>query len=207
MKNGLMPQAMWRCFQGSFMREMYRMSKENPRKVMAKARKCYQNILVDIPEFEKGDPFLTNILSAAMLASVYLELEEKPNLEQVTDFYHHAMTNNMIMKCFLKLGSKYTPKAQAKLKRQGEESVRRSERNPYTWCFRYETGRNINCYSAIFTHCGILYLLKLLDIPEICPAMCTYDYDMAELSGSTFIRKLTLAGGEPCCDCHWTRKS
>ena len=180
MKNGLMPQAMWRCFQGSFMREMYRMSKENPRKVMAKARKCYQNILVDIPEFEKGDPFLTNILSAAMLASVYLELEEKPNLEQVTDFYHHAMTNNMIMKCFLKLG---------------------------TWCFRYETGRNINCYSAIFTHCGILYLLKLLDIPEICPAMCTYDYDMAELSGSTFIRKFTLAGGEPCCDCHWTRKS
>ena len=176
MKNGLMPQAMWRCFQGSFMREMYRMSKENPRKVMAKARKCYQNILVDIPEFEKGDPFLTN-------------------LDQVTDFYVHAMTNNMIMKCFLKLGSKYTPKAQAKLKRQGEESVRRSERNPYTWCFRYETGRNINCYSAIFTHCGILYLLKLLDIPEICPAMCTYDYDMAELSGSTFIRKFTLAGG------------
>ena len=101
-----------------------------------------------IPEFETGDPFLTNILSAAMLASVYLELTEKPNLEQVTDFYHHAMTNNIIMRCYLKRGSKYTAKAQAKLKRQGEESARRSGSNPYTWCFRYEAGKDINSYSG-----------------------------------------------------------
>ena len=206
MKNGLMPQAMWLCFRGSFAREVHRMSKEEPRIVMAKARKRYQKVLMTIPEFETGDPFLTNILSAAMLASVYLELTEKPNLEQVTDFYHHAMTNNIIMRCYLKRGSKYTAKAQAKLKRQGEESARRSGLNSYTWCFRYEAGKDINSYSAIFTYCGILHLLKTLDIPEICPAMCTYDYDMADLGGSTFIRNHTLAGGGPCCDCHWTRK-
>ena len=76
MKNGLMPQAMWLCFRGSFAREVHRMSKEEPRIVMAKARKRYQKVLMTIPEFETGDPFLTNILSAAMLASVYLELTE-----------------------------------------------------------------------------------------------------------------------------------
>ena len=143
MKNGLMPQAMWLCFRGSFAREVHRMSKEEPRIVMAKARKRYQKVLMTIPEFETGDPFLTNILSAAMLASVYLELTEKPNLEQVTDFHHHAMTNNIIMRCYLKRGSKYTAKAQAKLKRQGEESARRSGSNPYTWCFRYEAGLSL----------------------------------------------------------------
>ena len=206
MKIGLMPQTMWLCFRSSFARELNRMSKDNPREVMAKARKRYKEIITTIPEFEKGDPLLINILSAAMLSSVYLELAEKPNLEQVTDFYHHAMTNNKVMKWFLKRGSKYTPKAQEKLKRQGEESVRRSEKNPYTWCFRYEAGTNINNYSAVFTYCGILHLLQVLNIPEICPAMCTYDYDMAELSGSKFTRKYTLASGGPCCDCHWMKK-
>ena len=206
MKYGLMPQAMWLCFRKSFARELYRMSKDDPMEVMAKAQKRYRKIIVPIPEIEKGDPFLVNILSAAMLAAVYLELSEEPHLDQVTDFYHHAMTNNIVMKCYLKRTNHYTKRAQSKLAQQAKESARRVKGNPYTWRFRFEAGPDINSYSAIFTSCGIMNLLLSLDISDICPAMCTYDYDMAKLGGSEFTRQHTLAGEDLCCDCHWRKQ-
>lgn len=101
MKYSFMPRAMWAIFRGSFERELYRMSNADAKSVIQQAGKQYREILTPIPEFEKGDRFLMNILSAAMLAAVYLELPEKPELEQVEDFYHHAMTDKAVMKLFL----------------------------------------------------------------------------------------------------------
>lgn len=206
MKYGFMPKVMWACFKGSFERELYRLSKADTKNVMHKAAKRYREILTPIPEFEKGDRFLINILSASMLAAVYLELPEKPDIRQVEDFYHHAMTDNAVMKLFMKKGSNYTQKRQDKLAQQAKDSAGRFERYPYTWQFTYEPGPDINSYSAIFTRCGIKYLFETLEIAEITPAMCTYDYDMAELGGSIFTRKYTLAGGGTCCDCHYRKR-
>ncbi len=47
------------------------------------------------------------------------------------------------------------------------------------------------------------------ELPRLtdAPAMCTYDYEMAELGGIVFTRKYTLAGGGPCCDCHYRKKA
>lgn len=50
---------------------------------MHKAAKRYREIFAPIPEFEKGDRFLINILSASMLAAVYLKVPEKPDIRQV----------------------------------------------------------------------------------------------------------------------------
>lgn len=106
---------------------------------------------------------------------------------------------------FLKKGGKYTTKAQAKLAQQARDSAERLAVNPYTWCFTYEPGPDWNSYTANFTACGILHLLDTLGLGEYVPAMCTYDYDMAKLGGSIFTRKYTLAGGGPCCDCHYQK--
>lgn len=206
MKYGVMPKAMWLFFQGSFQRELHRMSDADAKAVMKRAAKRYREILAPIPEFEKGDRFLINILSASMLAAVYLELPKKPTVKQVEEYYHHAMTDNAMMKLFLKKGSKYTTEAQAKLAQDAIDSAERIKRNPYTWCFTYEPGPDITSYSAIFSVCGIKHLFETLGIAEITPAMCTYDYDMAELAGSIFTREYTLAGGGPCCDCHYKKK-
>ena len=206
MKYAFLPRGMWTVFRPTFERELYRMSKADAPSVMDRAAVRYQEILQPIPEFEKGDRFLLNILSAAMLAAVYLELPEKPALDQVEDFYHHAMTDNAAMKLFIKKGSSYTEKKQTKLAQQAIDSAGRYARNPYTWKFTYEPGPDVNSYCTRFTTCGIKYLFETLGISEITPAMCTYDYDMAELAGSIFTREYTLAGGGPCCDCHYRKK-
>lgn len=112
-----------------------------------------------------------------MLAAVYMELKEKPNLEEVTDFYHHAMTDNFVMKKFLKKKGSYTVKGQAKLARQAEASQTRS--NLYSWKFEYIPEKDINSYTVNFSTCGIKYLFVT--------------------------REYTLAGGGPCCDCHYQK--
>ena len=206
MKYTFLPRAMWSIFSITFERELHRMSDADAKSVMKRSAVRYRKILQPIPEFEKGDRFLINILSAAMLAAVYLELPEKPDAKQVEDFYHHAMTDNAVMKLFMKKGSNYTEKKQAKLAQQASDSAGRFARNPYTWQFTYEPGLDINSYCTRFTTCGIKHLFDTLGISEITPAMCTYDYDMAELAGSIFTREHTLAGGGPCCDCHYRKK-
>jgi hypothetical protein len=128
----------------------------------------------------------------------------KPTLDTVTAYYHKAMTGCRVMRLFLKKQDQYSGKAQVELARQAEASQKRS--NPYTWKFRYEAGPGQNSYSAYFDTCGILHLFEKLGISDITPAMCSYDYDIAELGGSIFARDHTLAGGAPCCDCHYKKR-
>lgn len=180
------------------------MTVDDPGTLMGKAHETYRDILADIPDFDRDDRFLVNILSAAMLAAVYLNLREKPTLDAVTAYYHKAMTENRLMRLFLRRRDPYSRKAQAELARQAEASRKRS--NPYTWQFRYEAGLDQNSYSAYFNTCGILRLFHKFGISEITPAMCSYDYNMAELGGSIFTREHTLAGGGACCDCHYQKR-
>lgn len=204
MKCGFLPGGMWLVFHRSFEKQLSLMTEYDPGALMRKAHETYRSILADIPDFDKTDRFLVNILSAAMLAAVYLNLREKPTLDAVTAYYHKVMTGSRVMRLFLKKQDRYSGKAQKALARQAEASRKRS--NPYTWQFRYEAGVDQNSYSAYFDTCGILHLFEKLGISDITPAMCSYDYDMAELGGSIFAREYTLAGGGPCCDCHYRKR-
>jgi hypothetical protein len=204
MKYGFLPRVMWIVFHGSFQKQLYIMRIDEPKIVMKKAKTAYQTILGKITKFDKGDRFIVNILSAAILAAVYLNLKEKPSLDDVTTYYHKAMTENVVMKFFLKNQNNHSGKGQAKLALQAKASQTRT--NPYTWKFRYEAGPNIDSFSTYFDTCGICYLFQKLGISEITAAMCTYDYDMAELGGSVFTRQYTLEKGGPCCDCHYQKK-
>lgn len=69
--------------------------------------------------------------------------------------------------------------------------------------FVIEDGATPTDYTATFSACGICCLMKKLGIEEVTPAMCRYDYDMAQMSGTVFTRKFTLASGGSCCDCHY----
>ena len=63
-------------------------------------------------------------------------------------------------------------------------------------------------YEARFTKCGICTLLGELGIYELTPAMCALDYAMSEAGGrSVFVRRYTLASGEPYCDCGYKKKA
>lgn len=204
MKYGIMPRAMWTLFSGSFKRELPLLTDEEQKDVMQRAKKAYVRILESIPEFDSDDDLVYNLLSGAMLASVYTELPEKPNLRAVELYYRESMTGCAAMRAHMKKEDKFSEEAQEKLALKADESLKRT--NPYTWKYRYEKGSDKNSFSAYFDTCGILYLFRKLGIEEIVPAMCSYDYQMAELSHSEFTRQFTLAEGGKCCDCHYSKK-
>lgn len=173
--------------------------------VMKKAKQRYGEILNKIPTFGKNDVLFINLLSASMLAAVYLSLDNKPDIEQMKQYYASTMSGSFISRNYLKNGNFISPKYQNKLKKSAEKS--QIATNPYTWCFKYIPGKTSDSYDAIFDKCGICNLMKDLGIPELTPAMCAYDYTMAEIQGYLFTREYTLASGGAVCDCHYQRRN
>ena len=201
MKYGMMPRVMWLLFHGSFERALEtELHQEDGKEIMRKAYKHYKEILEDVDEFDSGDHFLVNILSCAMFSGVYLSLPKKPDVAAMTRYYSTAM-DVPVMRPFVGRPGSHTQKKLDKLKRSAEFS--QSVTNPYSWHFVIEDGATPTDYTATFSTCGICCLMKKLGIEEVTPAMCQYDYDMAQMSGTVFTRKFTLASGGPCCDCHY----
>lgn len=202
MKYGLMQKIFWQAFEGSFRKSLTAILHESePKAVMKKAHAEYKIILADVDEFDKGDRFLFNILSASMLAAIILHLKRKPTVEEAREYYRTAMNNNYFMKKAAESGKNYTEKGRKELKADAEKS--RTGKNPYSWRFTVEEGATINQYTATFYTCGICYLMEKLGLKEYVPAFCSYDYDMAAMSNTTFTREYTLASGGKYCDCHY----
>ena len=202
MKYGVMPKVMWMVFEGTFKEAIVSVLQvQEATSIMRKAKRTYKEILLGVDEFDKGDRFIMNILSAAMLASVYMNLDQKPSVEQMTEYYKTAMTQNFWLRKSVTRKGTYTERGRQKLKEQALKS--QSNTNPYSWKFTVEDGKTINQYTATFTTCGICYLFKQLGIEELVLAMCPYDYDMAALNHTKFSRQYTLASGGPYCDCHY----
>ena len=107
-------------------------------------------------------------------------------------------------KIMIEKSKAYTVKGREKLKAQALASEKNE--NPYSWKFSVEDGKTINQYTAYFYTCGICRLMTELGLKEYIPAMCTLDYDMAELNDTVFTREQTLAGGGSLCDCHYDHK-
>ena len=205
MKYGFLPKLMWAGYKVTFKKELsLTLHEENPAEVMKKAHKKYKEILSDVDEFEKGDRFIINILSCAMLSSVLLSVEKEYLLEDVRVYYKNAMCKNILTKKASKSSKSYTAKGREKLKRQAKRSEKNT--NPYSWKFTVEDGKTINQYTATFYTCGICYLMTKLGLKKYIPAMCKLDYDMAALNNTEFTREYTLAGGGDYCDCHYNHK-
>lgn len=92
MRYGFIQRLMWTGFKGTFRKQLSKSFDErNPAEVMKNASKKYRKILSGVDEFEKGDRFLMNILSCAMLSAVLLSTEKKYSLEEVRVYYRRAM--------------------------------------------------------------------------------------------------------------------
>lgn len=207
MKYGFIQKVMWAGYKGTFKKHLTETLREtDPTAVMKAAHKKYKEILLDVDEFDKGDRFLINILSCALLSSVLLSVKNKYSLEEIRVYYRKAMRDNKLTKMASKKSKAYTEKGRETLKQQAKQSEILAAKNPYSWRFTVEDGATINQYTATFYTCGICYLMTKLGLKEYIPAMCTLDYDMAELNNTVFTREYTLAGGGAYCDCHYDHK-
>ena len=202
MKYSLIQKMMWSCYKPSFKKQLsLTLQETDPKKVMKAAHRKYRDIVKKVDEFNKGDRFLVNILSCALLCSVLLSVEKNYSLEEIRSYYRNAMCTNIMTKMATKKTIAYTIKGREKLKKQAEASQRM--KNPYSWRFTIEDGKTINQYTATFYTCGICQLMKELGLSKYIPAMCTLDYDMARMNHTKFSRQCTLAEGHSFCDCHY----
>ena len=74
MKYGLLPKTMWAVFAPTFKKNLHIISAQNPNAIMKNAHARYREILNQVQEFDKGDNFILNILSAECLRLFILNL-------------------------------------------------------------------------------------------------------------------------------------
>ena len=201
MRYGFIQRLMWTGFKGTFRKQLSKSFDErNPAEVIKNASKKYRKILSGVDEFEKGDHFLMNILSCAML-SVVLLLTKKIFPGRSPRLLPQGDVRKLSDESSRQKSRAYTAKGRELLKSQAKESEKNT--NPYSWKFSVEDGETLNQYTATFHTCGVCFLMTKLGLKEYIPAMCSLDYDMATLNNTEFSREFTLAGGGKYCDCHY----
>lgn len=202
MKYDAMARLYWTVFKGGFERELTNtLGIADTKAVMKKARKKYREMLESVQPFERKTRFISNIIIASILGSVYLSLDEKPDIEKMTVYTREALMNNRVMLKAIVSERNYTAEGQEKLRQDAELSL--TDSNPYSWQYTFEAGESLMEYTATFKTCGILHLYRMWSIEELTLAMCKLDYDMTAANNTEFIREQTLAGGGEYCDCHY----
>ena len=205
-----MPMGMWALFAGSFQKQLTAVlgyDADTAKTIVKAAKPKYKNILAELPEFEKTDRFKMNIVNCAMLCAFVLSMPQRPDVEQLTDYYENVMMIPLMRWFCRRSGkSKYTPKDIAGMK--ATAALKAADRNPYSWNMDYFAYADGSGYEARFSRCGICTLMQELGLYDLVPAMCHLDYAMSEAGGVTdFVREYTLASGGPYCDCGYKKRA
>ena len=116
-----MPMLIWNVFEKSFRNNLWMFHIDDSKKLIKSAKFKYQEIIREIPRFEKNDVLLVNTLSAAQLAAIYLSLPQKADVKVVEKFYSKSMNDNKIMMIILKNTKNFTKKYQ---KNQLKQSIK-----------------------------------------------------------------------------------
>ena len=205
-----LPAAMWVLYKRSFRDHLVTdlgFAKETAAKICHDAKPVYKSIIVKLPEFEKGDRFVTNIVNCALLVAFIKCMDRRPSVDELTKFYENAMkiAPTKIM-CRSAGRSKFSDRDINSQK--ATAALRAGDRNPYSWNMDYIPYADGSGYEARFHSCGICVLMREYGFFDLVPAMCHLDYTMSELGGaSVFAREYTLASGGPYCDCGYKKKN
>ncbi|WP_303145987.1 L-2-amino-thiazoline-4-carboxylic acid hydrolase [uncultured Ruminococcus sp.] len=205
-----MPLGMWALFAGSFQKQLtatFGYDVQTAKAITKHAKPKYQEIIRELPEFEKADRFKMNVVNTAMLGAFILSMPERPDVEKLTEYYADAMMTKLMRWFCRKSGrKKFTEKDIAGMK--STAALKAADRNPYSWNMEFYEYPDGSGYEGRFTKCGICVLMKKLGLYDLTPALCHLDYTMSEAGGVTnFVREYTLASGGPYCDCGYHKKN
>lgn len=205
-----MPLGMWALFAGSFQKQLtatFGYDAQTAKAITKHVKPKYQEIIRELPEFEKADRFKMNVVNTAMLGAFVLSMPERPDVEKLTEYYADAMMTKLMRWFCRKSGrKKFTEKDIAGMK--STAALKAADRNPYSWNMEFYEYPDGSGYEGRFTKCGICVLMKKLGLYDLTPALCHLDYTMSEAGGVTnFVREYTLASGGPYCDCGYHKKN
>ena len=205
-----MPLGMWALFAGSFQKQLtatFGYDVQTAKAITKHAKPKYQEIIRELPEFEKADRFKMNVVNTAVLGAFVLSMPERPDVEKLTEYYADAMMTKLMRWFCRKSGrKKFAEKDIAGMK--STAALKAADRNPYSWNMEFYEYPDGSGYEGRFTKCGICVLMKKLGLYDLTPALCHLDYTMSEAGGVTnFVREYTLASGGPYCDCGYHKKN
>ena len=209
MKYTGLPAGMWALYKKSFGNNLVSVlgfSNREAAEITARAKPEYKKIIAKLPEFEKADRFKMNIVNCALLAAFIMNMNEKPDVDRLADYYAKSLMNKpTVWFCRMEGRKKFGRKDIEGMK--ATAALKAADRNPYSWNMDFYPYENGSGYEARFTKCGICVLMKELGLYDLVPAMCRLDYTMTD-AGETaeFVRKYTLASGGPYCDCGYKKK-
>lgn len=174
----------------------------NTRDLLRRAKPIYRTLLGKVKGVSGDNPMAANIYFSFPLIAVWLAADKKIAPETMELIFKEALTRPMIRKAMGKhdLNRPEDMKASADKLRQHAAWADAHPEDTNTWDFNFEEGLHQDGFSYHFTHCPIASFCKEQGIPEITPAICAIDFDMAALRGGRLIRKKTLAHGDDCCD-------
>lgn len=204
-----LPMTLWVLFKNSYKKQLsivFNYNKSTAKKITNNSKIKYKEIINKLPEFEKEDNYILNIIGCALLIAFILSMPERPDLDRLTTYYANAqMTKLMKWFCRQNGKRKFTSKDINSMKKSA--NLKAGERNPYSWNLEFYEYKDGSGYEGRFTKCGICRLMKDYGLYDLTPALCHLDYVMSEADEkSDFIREYTLASGGPYCDCGWKKK-
>ncbi len=176
------------------------------KRISARAKLIYRQIIEKLPEFEKDDRFVVNTVNCSLLIAFIKAMDRRPDVDELTKYYADAMTMTATKIFCKKAGrEKFSDKDIAGMK--ATAALKAADRNPYSWNMDFIPYEDGSGYEARFYKCGICVLMKEYGYFDLVPAMCRLDYTMSDLGGTTdFVREYTLASGGPYCDCGYKKK-
>ena len=105
---------MWALFAHSFRKQLtavFGYDADMANGITRKAKPRYREIIAGLPEFENADRFKINIVNCAMIGAFILSMPERPDVEQLTEYYAKAMmTKPMKWFCRRSGNNKFTKK-------------------------------------------------------------------------------------------------
>jgi hypothetical protein len=199
---GLTARSVWKSFSQNYQYELAKiLHLTTADDIVARSMPKYKEIVAKIEEIKEGGFYLNEILVAAVMASIYMTLDEKPPIEKMIEINKKVALKNKTMQRLAISEKKYTPDGQKKIAKEAEKSMTKT--NPYDWKYTYEAGESCHKYSIYYHQCGVVHLYKELGIEELIPAMCCLDYQRANMNNTLFTRESTIAEGAEVCDCHF----
>lgn len=212
MEYDIYARSMWIFFKNSFKKAIDKYCKTDynfdGKEIIEKAKPIYIQMLKRTTAIGgmKQNPMTMNILSAIQFASIYLALDKKVSVKVMEKIYDFAMTNAYVSKKFRKKLEKcFTNDWQHNRSNMALKSQISGYEFDWKWDFIY--GKTKNEYGLKFYKCGICKLYEKEGIKELVPAMCAFDFTMAEYMGAELTRTKTISNGDGVCDFWYKRKN
>ncbi len=181
-----------------------RMIREDYSRLIAEVRQEFEDILLQVPDIGKKQPFTDLLAFTAMYLAFYRVMQGQGyTAEQVGGVIWEI--NSAVMEAMprvvLKIFGKriFTPSYSQNLKARAMQSQAREYCGDYV--YEYVPGeQGAFDFGVDYLQCGGVEFLRQMGAPELAPFLCPVDRIYSRMFHWGLRRTTTLAEGGPCCD-------